>query len=64
MNADEFLLRALTAGERQTAHHALMLAAERFDEDANECRKADQPRLAEQFDRQARESRDLAERME
>jgi hypothetical protein len=64
MNADEYLRRALTSNERQTANHALLLAAERFDEDAKASREAGQARLAEQFERQARESRELAERME
>lgn len=50
--------------DRRTAAHALEVAANCFDEDAKTAREANQIRVAEQFEKQARESRELAERFE
>lgn len=52
----------LTPDEWHTAKHALEVAARQFDEDAKT--SAEQPRVAEQFQRQAAKSRALAERIE
>jgi hypothetical protein len=54
---------ATTPQERSTAWHALTLAAERFDLDAKVATETGHPRLAEQFERQAKDSRALADRM-
>jgi propanediol dehydratase small subunit len=54
----------LTEKQVEVVIHALQVAAERFVVDAAVCREADQPRLAEQFEIQARDSRELAERFE
>jgi hypothetical protein len=52
----------LNQDQKQTLVHALRVAAERFGEDAKTC--AFNPRLAEQFVRQAAESRDLADTLD
>ncbi len=44
--------------------NGLRVAARRFDEDAHIARKAGQVQLAEQFELQAKESRELAEEIE
>ena len=58
-----------THDEYQTLTHALAVAADRFDEDAKVMAASNLPehqrkRLVEQFERQARESRALLERIE
>ena len=58
---------ALAGSEVSTATHALRVAADRFDADIKTCLDLSSPegrRLAEQFERQARESRALADRLE
>lgn len=54
----------LTPEERHTAAHALHTMADQFDADAKTARAAAQARTAEAFDKQARESRELADRIE
>jgi hypothetical protein len=50
----------LTDAQRNTIWNALYVAAQRFDEDAQVCREDSQPGLAEQFEKQARDSRELS----
>lgn len=57
-------LALLDNQDRGIAVHALRVAADRFDEDAKVAREANQPRLAEQFEKQARESRQLADEID
>jgi hypothetical protein len=52
--------RELTEAERNTIWNALIVAASRFDESAQVCREENQPRLVEQFEKQARDSRELS----
>lgn len=54
-----------SGNEAQTAVHALRMAAARFEEDASMYRdEHNNLRLAEQFDRQAKDSRELADKIE
>lgn len=55
--------QALTSQERHTAWHALQLAAERFDENANVAVAAGENGLADVFVQQAKDSRALMERL-
>jgi len=48
----------------QTCVHGLCVAADRFDADAATSREIGNQRLAEQFERQAKETRELARRLE
>ncbi len=57
-------LALLTSEERHTAAHALGVAALAFDEDAKTAHAAGQTRTAKAFEKQARESRELAEGIE
>jgi hypothetical protein len=50
----------LTERQWQTIENALMVAAERFKEDAKVCREAGHVRLADQFDVQELSARELA----
>jgi hypothetical protein len=60
----------LTESEVSTLTNALRCAADRYEADAETCRKAEDPlpegwrRMAEQFDKQVGEARDLAEKLE
>jgi hypothetical protein len=60
----------LSEHESSAVVNALRCAADRYDVDAATCRQAVNPlpegwqRMAEQFDRQASEARDLAEKLE
>lgn len=61
----------ITSQEISVAVHALRVAAENFEKDAKVCREESQrgmgesySRLAEQFDRQVSESRELASKLE
>ena len=53
-----------TSIEHVTVVCALRLAAERYDEDVKVCNKSGHPRLAEQFERQAKDARELADKIE
>lgn len=53
-----------TERELQTAVNALRVAAERFNDHAKTMRDAFVPHLAQQFERQASESRELAAKLE
>lgn len=48
-------------GNLSTLCAALELAAEKYDQNARECRGANFGRLADQFERQAREAREMLE---
>lgn len=54
----------LTHHARSVAAHALRVAADRFDEDAKTATEAKQSRLANQFTKQALDSRMLADTLE
>jgi len=54
----------LTEAQISTLTHALHVAASRFTEDASALRAAKMPRMAEQFDHQVNQSRQLAELLE
>lgn len=55
----------LTETEAQTLRHALEIAAEQFKRNADKCREmSGYMRLADQFDRQIKETLALAERIE
>lgn len=54
----------LNENQRSTITHALYVAAERFDEHVKTCSSLGQVRMREQFEGQARETRELAERIE
>lgn len=49
--------------ERSTIENCLMVAAERFEENAKLMREANQNGLAEQFDRQVEDARRLREKI-
>lgn len=55
---------AFTRCERQTAWNALHVAAAHFDENANVMRAAGQDGAADQFVKQAKDARELAQRIE
>lgn len=63
---------ALSEDQRYTLLHALVVAAEKFDANAQHCRHTTEgtssaeagTRLAVQFDRQAEDTRELAARIE
>lgn len=50
--------------ELSTIANALIVAAQRFEEDAQVCRDAGHERVAAQFDRQAAHARELHTRFE
>jgi propanediol dehydratase small subunit len=54
----------LSPDERATITHGLRVASDRFDEDAKVARQAGHPRLAEQFERQAADSRQISDALE
>ena len=53
-----------SSSEEVTVVCALRLAAERYDEDVKVCNENGHPRLAEQFVRQAKDARALADKIE
>jgi hypothetical protein len=55
---------ATTSHERSTIWNVLILAAEKYDENANAMRAAGQDRLADAFVQQAKDARALMERFE
>lgn len=60
----EALNAATTETERATLANALRVAIEQYELDVVTCRKAGDVRTADQFVRQAAESRELLERFE
>lgn len=60
----EYAKLNFTDDEWFTIQFNLGIAAERFDEHIQTMRDANQPRLADQFERQAKQARELAQRIE
>lgn len=54
----------LTESEKSTLVNGLCVAANKFDESAKVSLEAGYPMLVEQFERQAKESRELASKIE
>jgi hypothetical protein len=64
MMRDQHIDIAFTEDEKATIVNGLYVAARRFDEDAETARAAGHPLMVEQFERQAKDSRAIAARLE